>query len=456
MRPTTLRDLATWSGGALLQGTPSEQFDVLSTDTRTLGDGDVFLALVGDRFDGHDFLADAIERGVGALVVSRFPEATESFPGAIIHVRNTLDALQDLAFSYRRSLTDLFAIGVTGSNGKTSTKDFLRATLSAVGEVSATEGNLNNHIGLPLTILRTGENDRHGVWEMGMNHAGEIEVLAEMAGPDAAVLTNIGTAHIENLRTRDAIAEEKCELALAVPAQGFCVMPVEDDYHHWVAERVSCEMVSVGIGQGDLAAVDVDIESDGCPSFGISAGEGAPHRVTLPVSGRHMVTNALLAAAVGVRRGVEIGQIAEKLSNAELTGGRLQPRSAGGLHFLDDSYNANPDSMRAAIAALSDLPCKGRRIAVLGAMGELGEHEESGHREVGEAVARAKLGLLITVGETAGTIGRAAAPAVETVAVESHEEAAEILQKTADDSDLILVKGSRAAQMENVIAALQK
>lgn len=461
MNPVTLHSLARWSGGALIQGVPSERVAGVSTDTRTLGPGQVFVALKGENHDAHDFLGQAGDKGASAIVVQRLGEDSILFPGGIVHVRDTLSALQEMARNYRRSLRDFFALGVTGSNGKTSTKDFLRAVLAREAPVNATAGNLNNHIGLPLTILRTGGEHRSGVWEMGMNHPGEIEILAEIARPDAAVITMVGTAHIEFMKTREAIAAEKTELALAVPPEGFCAMPARDDFYEYVRERVACRMVPVGIGTGEIVAEEIAVgDEDGAVSFRFSRGGGEWQRVRLPVGGRHMVNNALLAAAAGFERGIAAADIAEALETAELTGGRLQVREAGGLRFLDDSYNANPDSMRAALAALVEHPCGGRRFAVLGLMGELGDCEESAHLALGESVARSGIDCLLTVGDTAALIAEGARAAGETrdLRVErfgTHAGAAAFIRAEAGPGDLVLVKGSRAARMEETIRELE-
>lgn len=456
MRSVTYAQIAEWTDGGLIQGSPSELVSHVVTDSRKVENGDLFVALKGDRFDAHEFLEDVAQRGAGGLLVAQLPPATEGYSGAIVHVKDTLQALQRLAFFHRRHSEGLRVIGVTGSNGKTSTKDFLSAVLSVSGTVNKTAGNLNNHIGLPLTILSGSGEDRFGVWEMGMNHSGEIEVLAEIAAPDAAVITNIGTAHIEHLKTRDAIALEKSELAMAVSRSGYCAMPVADDYYGFVSDRVDCEVVAVGIEEGQVQARDLSIGEEGRARFELASDFGSAASVSLPVMGRHMVTNSLLAAAVGLKEGLSPADIAEALSGVSLTGGRLQETKVGDLAFLDDSYNANPDSMRAAIATLNEAPVSGRRIAVLGFMGELGEHEESEHRSLGEVASASGLDAVFTVGERAAQIDAGVAEGIEHRNFSNHEEAAEFLRDYLTPGDLTLVKGSRAAAMEQIIRALEQ
>ncbi len=454
MNSITLAAIADWCGGVLLQGSPSETVTVLSTDSRKLREGDLFLALKGENFDAHDLLEKAIDAKCSGLVVQSLNAETESFDGAVIHVRDTLVALQMIAAGYRRSLKELRVIGVTGSNGKTSTKDFLGGVFASAGPVNATKGNLNNHIGLPLTILDTNDFHQIGVWEMGMNHPGEIEVLAEIARPDFAVITNVGTAHIEHMKTRDAIAEEKAELAMALSPEGVCFMPVADDYFEFVKKRIACEMISVGIDSGDISASNLVTGGEGNTTFDLSIPGGESASVTLSVSGRHMVMNALLAAAVAWKSGIQISDIADALAAVVLTGGRLQSKSIGGFQILDDTYNANPDSMRAALRSMKEFNLEGRRIAVLGKMGELGEHEESAHKALGADLKDESVDLLITVGDTASLINDGAADSIPHHHFSTHEEAGHFIREQADEKDLILLKGSRSAKMETVLDSL--
>ena len=451
MMQVTLDQLARWSDGELLQGVPSNTVCVLTTDSRKVEAGQVFLALKGDRFNAHDFIGSVSEAGAGALVVSELTADTETYSGGIVRVKDPLRSLQKLAFHHRRNSEGLFVVGVTGSNGKTSTKDFLSAVLSAGGKVNRTAGNLNNHIGLPLTILSGDGSENFGVWEMGMNHPGEIEVLAEIAAPNAAVITHIGRAHIEHLKTREAIAEEKSELAMAVPANGFCAMPVGDDFYSYVSDRVFCEMVPVGIDAGEVRAESVTAIDGGAMKFVLRSEMTEAPEVVLPVKGLHMVSNALLASAVGLRQGISPDEVAEKLSNVELSGGRLQERTAGGFRFLDDSYNANPDSMQAALETLQGSKVEGRRVAVLGFMGELGDFEREEHLKLGETVVANGIDALITVGERAALINEGAVDLAENHYFSDHEAATEFLSNFLSADDLTLVKGSRAALMERVI-----
>ncbi len=455
MKSTSLKQLSDWCGGALIQGVPSVESCSISTDSRSLEAGQVFLALKGDKFDGHKFLKDADEKGVACVIVQDLPEESESISCGIIHVRDTLKALQDIAAGYRRSRKDdLFVVGVTGSNGKTSTKDFLLGVTSQLGSANATKGNLNNHIGLPLTALSTEPEHQTGVWEMGMNHPGEIDPLAAIAAPNAAVITNIGTAHIEHMKTQEAIADEKGCLAEVVGPDGFCAMPGDDPYFDHIAKKVRCRMIPVGFEKGEVTASNVRSEAGGM-IFDLHLEGGAGKTVRLPVRGRHMVSNAMLAAAVGKEMGLSIEQIVAGLEGAELTSGRLTEKEIRGIQFLDDSYNANPDSMRAALSVLSEAEITGKRVAVLGFMGELGEHEETEHHNLGKVVSEKGIDYLVTVGEKASRIHLGSSRVLEGGNFTEHEEAANYLREILEPGDLVLVKGSRSAGMEKVIKAFE-
>ncbi|MEM1441511.1 MAG: UDP-N-acetylmuramoyl-tripeptide--D-alanyl-D-alanine ligase [Verrucomicrobiota bacterium] len=454
MNAITLEQIADWSGGALIQGSPNDAVTAVSTDSRTVSSSELFVALKGDRFDAHDFLEGVAERQAGAVLVHSLTSATEAFPGGIVHVKNTLSGLQGLARGYRKSLSGIRVVGLTGSNGKTSTKDFLAAVLSTGFSVNKTKGNLNNHIGVPLTILGSDSTHDFGIWEMGMNHSGEIEVLAEMAQPNVAVVTNIGTAHIENLESREAIAEEKSQLPAMVPAEGYCVMPRDNDFFDFVSEQVQGDMVSIGFEKGDLRAENLHVSDSGKMSFDLVSEFADSFSITLPVRGRHMVSNALLAAAVGFREGLTSEQVAEGLGSVELTGGRLEEKTIGGFAILDDSYNANPDSMRAALTTLQESTVSGRRVAVLGFMGELGHIEEEAHLTLGEEAVRLGVDILVTVGDKAARINQRAEELAVNLNFSSHEEAAEFLRDELTSGDLTLVKGSRGATMEKVIKGL--
>jgi len=346
-------------------------------------------------------------------------------------------------------------IAITGSNGKTSTKDFAAAVLARRFRVTKTQGNFNNHVGLPRTILEATKQDELAVWEIGMNHPGEIAALAKIAAPDVGIITNIGVAHIEFMGSREKIAEEKGALAEAVGAEGTVILNADDLFTTGIATRTRGKVILAGTTAGTIRAAEINQSGSGT-DFTIL--EGAHRcRAQLPVPGLHMVQNALLAVASGRAFGLSLEECAAGLVAAPLTKARLQVKEIHGVQFLDDSYNANPDSMKAALRTLVELDADGRRIAVLGEMRELGGESESGHREVGETIAALKVDHLIAIGNVAATIAEAAKQAglENTSIVASAAEAAELLAELAVPGDLVLIKGSRLARTEQVIEAFR-
>jgi UDP-N-acetylmuramoyl-tripeptide--D-alanyl-D-alanine ligase len=342
-------------------------------------------------------------------------------------------------------------VAITGSNGKTSTKDFTAAVLAHRFRVTKTEGNFNNHVGLPRTILEATSADEIGVWEIGMNHPGEIAALAKVAAPDVAIITNIGVAHIEFMGSREKIAEEKGALAEAVGTEGTIILNADDPFTGNIASRGRGRVILAGTTSGSIRAGEITQSGNGT-DFTIL--EGAHRcRAQLSVPGLHMVQNALLAVAAGRAFGLSVEECAAGLVAAPLTRARSQIKDIGGVQFLDDSYNANPDSMKAALRTLVELDADGKRIAVLGEMRELGDQSESGHREVGETAAALKVDQLVAIGDVAAAIADAARQAGlrKTTIVKSTSEAAELLSEIAAPGDLILIKGSRAARTEEVI-----
>lgn len=455
MDPLSLRKIAELAHGSLSAGDAALIVSRVSTDSRTLQTGDLFVPLRGENFDGHKFVEQARERGAVGAMVEESWKGTTSKCFALIRVPDTLLGYQSLAANYRRSLP-LKVIAITGSNGKTSTKDFVAATLSRGFRVTKTEGNFNNHVGLPQSMLAATSSDEIAVWEIGMNHPGEIAALSKLAMPDAAIITNVGLAHIEFMGSREAIAVEKGALAEAVGADGTVILNADDPFSQGIAERTRAKVIFAGIENGSIHANEVSQSPTGC-EFTIL--EGAHRcRAQLPVPGIHMVQNAMLAVAAGRAFGLSLEDCAAGLASAPLTKARLQIKEINGIQFIDDSYNANPDSMRAALRTLVELDADGRRIAVLGQMSELGEESERRHREVGEAAAAFGIDELIAVGAAGVEMANAAQKAGlrKSISVATAADAAELLAETASPGDLILVKGSRSARMERVLEALSK
>ncbi|MEM1057766.1 MAG: UDP-N-acetylmuramoyl-tripeptide--D-alanyl-D-alanine ligase [Verrucomicrobiota bacterium] len=457
MTPTPLHLLAERCGGLLLSGPAGREIARVGKDTRDLRPGDLYVALKGERFDGHAFLPQAAEAGAAAALVSEAPEAGLPADFGLIKVADTLVGLQTLAGDYRRRLSAR-TVGVTGSSGKTSTKEMIASVLRQKFATRATQGNLNNHIGVPLTVLSLEEGDAWGVVEMGMNHPGEIRPLARMAAPFVGVVTNIGSAHIEFFEDRSGIAQEKSELLMALPENGLAVFPAQDDFAETLRARTQARVVTVGEG-GDWQAERIEVTTSGI-DFDL-VGPGGRARVSLPLFSRPMVSNALLAAAVGAEAGLSLEEIAAGLAAVELPGQRMKvSQLEDGRWVINDAYNANADSMRASLQALMEMPSGGRKTALLGSMGELGARSAELHRQVGRDAAELGVDALIVMGPAAddmragalegGLDGGAVAVAA------SHDEAGERLShgfKTT--GDCLLVKGSRFMKLEEIVTQLE-
>ena len=450
MDPESLVQIARWLGGDL----PAQDALIrrVVTDSRQVRPGDLFVALRGEHFDGHSFLAQA--RGAGAVgaVVSRPDPELGAWPQLV--AADTLHALQRIASAYRATLA-LRTVSITGSNGKTSTKEMIAAVLEARYRVGKTAGNLNNHIGVPLTLLSFGRAEAFGVVEMGMNHAGELKPLAALARSEAGVITNIGVAHIGQFPSQQAIAVEKATVAEAIGPEGVVVLNANDAFTPFIAGRCRAAVVTAGLGRGDVQARDLCFRDNGMRFVADDGSSTAT--VDLPVLGEHMVANAILALAVGLRFGVSLREGAEALAGLRLPAGRLRVQKLREVLVVDDAYNANPDSVVAALNAVARMHAGHRKVAVLGRMAELGEKSAAGHRRVGRSAAEVGFACVVTVGDEAAEIGRAAAaaglPMVRATA--SHHEAVELLQSVLRPGDVVLVKGSASTQMGRVICGLE-
>lgn len=446
MKNVSLAEIAEAMGGEMPNGGGQTLVSTgVSTDTRSLSGGEFFVALRGDRFDGHDYVGAALDAGVAGVLVDD-ASAAAGRQGVVV-VPDTLSGFQRLAHWWRCELA-IPVVGLTGSNGKTSTKDFTRSVLSQRYQVRATQGNLNNHIGVPLSVLSLSLEDEMGVFEMGMNHAGEIAPLCEMAKPHLGIITNIGTAHIEYLGSRDAIAEEKGALARALPEVGTLMVPAACDYLSYFQERTRARVLGVGNGRGEVRAEEIASTEAGM-RFVLVIDDLGRIPVQISVSGRHMVTNALLAAAAGRCTGLSLEEIATGLQQAVLTSGRLRAFECNGISILDDTYNANPESMRAGIETLTDreLGEGGRYFSVLGQMAELGELTTQEHLKIGAFAAQSGT-VVVSVGVEAREISEGAGGGQH---FDNQEDAAAWLKNELKSGDAVLFKGSRAAAIEQVM-----
>ena len=422
----------------------------VSTDTRNLPAGCIFIALRGEKFDANTFALQALAAGATVAIVDYWQSEAPT-KGAVLLVKDTLLALQKLADWWRDQIS-LHVIGLTGSNGKTSTKDFIAAILSQRFLVNATRGNLNNHIGLPLTVLATTPEHQAAVWEMGMNHAGEIAPLVAIARPQIAIITNVGSAHIEFLGSREAIAREKASIAANLTAEEVLILPHDCDFMPLIRSLTAARIITTGGADDHIRAENIrDEEGHACFTLRIGAEQQA--EIRLGVAGKHMVANALLAAAAANILNISLEKITAGLHQASLTSGRLRRFVSDQITVFDDTYNANPESIIAGLETLAQqqISASSHRYAVLGRMAELGDHAEAAARQVGQHAA--KLGItVVAVGGGAELIAASAGDHAKHYS--TREAAAEYLQQTIHPGDAILFKGSRTSAMELVMKQL--
>jgi UDP-N-acetylmuramoyl-tripeptide--D-alanyl-D-alanine ligase len=459
-------DVCRWTKGELNSGDRDQTFDATLIDSREVRPGGLFVAIVGPKHDAHGFVAEVLQRGAAGVIVSTDP-TVEGSPGDstpskffIIRVDDTTRALADLARGHRQSFHGPL-IGVTGSNGKTTTKDLCKDILDGVGETLATRGNLNNNFGVPLTLLRRSDSSDYVIIEMGMNHRGEIATLVEIAEPNIGILTNVGSAHIEFLGSREAIAEEKGDLLASLPADGTAVVGRDDPLAFAQAKRSPARVLSFGRDPGaDLCASDIRANKDGSFSFQLESPFGK-NEIRVAGLAETIVENALAAAGGAFAAGASMEAVVAGLANHRGVPGRMQPHPLpNDVLLIDDSYNANPQSMQIALDTLARLESSGRRLAVLGDMGELGDQGISAHHDAGRLAASLDLDGLYLIGSMAEHVAAGAAEAgfaKERIHLEEdHDSLARTLGDSIGKGDLILVKGSRAARMERIIEAIEE
>jgi len=419
------------------------------SDTRSLQAGDVFIALSGANFDANDFIADAAARGAVAALVSR-PDSRVDIPQLV--VADTLAALGLLAQAWRQQYPALVRVAITGSVGKTTTKEMTASIFREMGSTLATLGNKNNEIGVPLTLLRLQAEHQYGVFELGANHKGEIAYTSALVEPQAAVIVNVGSAHLEGFGSRQGIAAAKAEIYDGLVAGGTAIINLDDDFApYWQERCAGKKQLGISIkGPADVWASDIRRGSQQAYVFTLHVA-GQQTEVQLALLGRHCVGNAVAAAALAHVAGVPIEKIRAGLENTRPVAGRMILHVLGEQQFvIDDTYNANPESMKAAIDVLADM--SGRRILVTGDMGELGIAAESGHREVGEYAKMKKIDALYALGHYSGFTAKGYGEGARVS--DSQQALIETLEKELEGVVAILVKGSRSAKMENVVQGL--
>lgn len=458
MEPRALQFIADASGGRLVRGLPGDVVKGICTDSRKAGPGDLFIAIPGERFDGHQFVGSVASAGVAAVLV--LSGRLDAVPGdcGIIEVQDIRQALGRLAGAYRRQF-QIPCIAVAGSNGKTTTKELVAAVLRQSLETLWSEASFNNDIGVPLTLLRLDSRHRAAVLELGTNHPGELAPLVDMACPRIGVITSIGREHLEFFKDLNGVVEEEGALAEGLPGDGVLILPGDSEWAGTLAARARCRIVRVGLGEGnDWRAADISLDTQGTRFRVTHAPAGFEGPVQVPLLGRHQVTNAMFAMAVGAELGLDPATVRRGLGQCRPAKSRMVLTGQDGYFLLDDSYNANADSMRAALAALSELPCGGRRIAVLGDMAELGDHTRGAHEEIGHAAARSGIDLLVTTGtHSSVTLAAAVESGVRrAVTAASVEEVVSLLRGEVRAGDIVLVKASRSAGLDRIGESLRR
>jgi UDP-N-acetylmuramoyl-tripeptide--D-alanyl-D-alanine ligase len=449
--------VASACAGELVKGSRTAPVGRVCTDSRHVQSGDLFFALAGEKFDAHDFLNEVAKKGAAAVVIERVRKPAALPDCAVIVVDNTRVALGRLAAAFRKDF-ELPVVAVGGSNGKTTTKNLIAAVLGQKFSAVWSEASFNNDIGVPLTLLRLDKSHQAAVLEAGTNHPGELAPLVKMIQPRYGIITNIGREHLEFFGDLAGVAREEGELAELLPADGKLFINGDDEWTERIASRTAAKVVRVGIGPGnDWRVRNVRLGNQGTSFHVESLKKDFCGGYRINLLGRHQAVNALFAIAVGEELGLDRAEIQRGLAECEPAKMRLQLWEAGGVRVLDDSYNANVDSVLAALEVLKELPCKGRRMAVLGDMAELGAHSEAAHAEAGRAAAESGVGQLFAVGKMASVMAQAARNAGLNRVIEfaDVEGAAAAMKTFLKSGDLVLLKASRATRLERIAEVLR-
>lgn len=443
--------------GKVLTNNKNNNLDNFVIDSRNVNKGDCFVAIKGENNNGNKFLSSALEKGASVCLIDEEPnkELLEKYNDrTIIIVENTLIAIQKIA-KYKRSLYDIPVVAVTGSVGKTSTKDIIASVLSKKYNVLKTEGNFNNHLGLPLTLLKLKDHTAVVV-EMGMNHFNEISVLTNIAKPTIAVITNIGTSHIGNLGSRENILKAKLEILEGLQKKSKIIVNNDNDLlHNWAQTVDRDDVLTYGIENKSMFNAENVKEADNHSEYGINI-KGREYNVNVPVVGKHFIYNSLCAVAVAQSLDIEMEKIIQGIFEFKLTAKRMDFRKIkNGATVLADYYNASFDSMKSALEVVKNYKAN-RKIAVLGDMLELGEFAEKLHNDVGEEVYNNEINILITVGKLAKNIAKTARElgTKEVYECENNQEVAKLLNEKIQKDDLILLKASNGMKFGEIFEAL--
>jgi len=457
MESRSIAYIAAACAGELRQGCATTLARRICTDSRQVQAGDVFVALTGERFDGHRFLAEVVRKGAVGVVVARDRVPGELGDGAVIAVDDPRAALGRLAARYRQDFA-LPVIAVGGSNGKTTTKELTASVLRQSLSTLWSEASFNNDIGVPTTLLRLERSHQAAVIEVGTNHPGELAPLVRMAAPTYGVLTSIGREHLEFFGNPAGVAQEEGWLAELLPPGGVLFANGDSPWTASIGERARAGVIRIGLGAAnDWRATDVRPESEATTFRLETPKPGFSREYRINLVGRHQVINAVFAVALGCELGLGPEQVARGLAECKPAKMRLQLWEFNGVRVLDDAYNANADSMAAALVTLHEMPCKGRKVAVLGDMAELGDQSDAAHEEVGRRAAELGVGQLFAVGKHAPLMARGARQGGLNRVFEfpDVESAAQAVKRFLKSGDLLLLKASRSTRLERVAEALR-
>lgn len=451
----TVKEVLEATGGRLLSGDESVVLKNISIDSRKMEGGDLFVPFVGERADAHDFIGKAFENGAAASLSMR--EDVETGKGSVILVKDSMTALQDLGRWYRSRMLKFPVVGITGSVGKTSTREMIYTALSSGMKVFSTKGNFNGQIGVPLTLLQMSPNDEAAVLEMGMSLPGEMARISNVACVDYAVMTNIGISHIENLGSQQNICAEKLHIIDGMKDGGVLILNGDDPILSEIKTDRKIRIVFYGSGSNCKYQVQ-NIRTENNRAVFDAWIEGKIYTVALKVPGIHNVMNAMAALAVSAEMGIDIQGAVNALENFEGFSRRLEIFETGGITIIDDAYNASPDSMKAALQVLDSMNSRGRKIAVLADMLELGEKAPEYHFDIGVYAVDKRIDAFVMIGDLSWWIGRAIDQYsdVLTKYFRTNAEAAEWLNSHICEGDMILFKGSNSMKLKEVIDAVGK
>lgn len=461
MENLNLNKIIDFSGAELLQGTNEQIIEEIVIDSREVKNNYLFIAIIGENQDGHLYLEDAVKNGARAVIVDREIDSDflKNSEAAVLKVPDTTRALQDIAHNYRKTFTDLKVIAVTGSAGKTTTKDLIFSVLSQKYDCLKTEGNYNNHIGLPLTLLNLTAEKEIAVLEMGMSALGEIGLLAKIAEPDLGIVTNVAAAHLKQLGSLENIAQAKKELIDQLKESDTAILNYDNYYTRKMGEATAAEVIYFGFETGaDLQTLNYYFDrKKEILNFNVEYGDEV-YDFKFNKAGKHNIYNAMAAIITAFKLKLNLGEIQQGLLQTKFSSNRMEfIELNNGSRIINDSYNANPLAVKAALDVLSQLKAE-RKIAILASMLELGSESKVKHQEIGAYAAEKEIDLLITIGSKAKNIAAGAESKMQTekiVILNNNQECIDFLAAEIKTDDLVLIKGSRANKLEEIAAELQ-